>query len=148
MNSYAGLVYLRRWPIIGRVAYLMLKMLGIEIPRSVEIGHGFRLVHGGSGVVIHSMCKIGHSVHIYQGVTIGRADVYKPAHKSECAGIEIGDGSIIGAGAKVLCRKGILRLGAGTVVGANAVLFDSTGENEIWAGIPARCVGIRPLYTG
>jgi len=28
-------------------------------------------------------------------------------------------------------------------VGANAVLIDSTGENEIWAGIPARKVGLR-----
>jgi len=28
-------------------------------------------------------------------------------------------------------------------VGANAVLLQSTGENEIWAGIPAKCVGKR-----
>jgi len=28
-------------------------------------------------------------------------------------------------------------------VGANAVLLESTGENEIWAGVPARCVGKR-----
>ena len=27
--------------------------------------------------------------------------------------------------------------------GANAVLLSSTGENEIWAGAPARCVGRR-----
>jgi len=31
----------------------------------------------------------------------------------------------------------------GTVVGANAVLLQSTGENEIWAGVPARCIGQR-----
>jgi serine O-acetyltransferase len=58
-------------------------------------------------------------------------------------GIEVGDDVILGAGAKVMCERGILRIGRGTVVGANAVLLDSTGENEIWAGIPARKVGIR-----
>jgi len=37
-----------------------------------------------------------------------------------------------------------LRVGRGTVVGANAVLLESTGENELWAGVPARKVGLRP----
>jgi serine O-acetyltransferase len=31
----------------------------------------------------------------------------------------------------------------GTIVGANAVLRESTGPYEIWAGIPARRVGLR-----
>jgi serine O-acetyltransferase len=43
----------------------------------------------------------------------------------------------------VLCKQGVLRVGRGTMVGANAVLLESTGEDEIWAGIPARCVGKR-----
>ena len=34
-------------------------------------------------------------------------------------------------------------VGSGTIVGANAVVLGSTGENEIWAGNPARCVGRR-----
>jgi serine acetyltransferase len=29
-------------------------------------------------------------------------------------------------------------------VGANAVLLQSTGENEIWVGVPAMLVGKRP----
>jgi serine O-acetyltransferase len=37
----------------------------------------------------------------------------------------------------------VLRVGRGSVVGANAVLLESTGENEIWAGVPARRVGTR-----
>jgi serine O-acetyltransferase len=36
-------------------------------------------------------------------------------------------------------------VGRGTVVGANAVLARSTGEWEIWAGSPAKCVGTRPI---
>ena len=38
---------------------------------------------------------------------------------------------------------GTLRVARGTILGANAVLLDSTGEDEIWAGIPARCLGYR-----
>jgi serine O-acetyltransferase len=29
------------------------------------------------------------------------------------------------------------------VIGANAVLLNSTGENEIWAGVPAQRIGFR-----
>jgi serine O-acetyltransferase len=47
------------------------------------------------------------------------------------------------SGAKVLCKEGVLKVGKGTVVGANAVLLQSTGEDELWAGMPARCVGSR-----
>lgn len=36
-----------------------------------------------------------------------------------------------------------LVIGKGTVIGANSVLLSSTGENEIWAGVPAKCVGKR-----
>jgi serine O-acetyltransferase len=36
-----------------------------------------------------------------------------------------------------------LVVGKGTVVGANAVLTQSTGEYEIWAGIPASKIGAR-----
>jgi len=36
-----------------------------------------------------------------------------------------------------------LKVARGTVVGANAVLLESTGEEEIWAGVPAKRVGFR-----
>jgi serine O-acetyltransferase len=57
--------------------------------------------------------------------------------------IVIEDDVILAPGAKVLCKEGTLRVRRGTVVGANAVLLQSTGENEIWAGMPARCIGQR-----
>lgn len=50
-------------------------------------------------------------------------------------------GCIIWTGAKVLCKDGILTVGKNTVIAANAVLTQSTGDNEIWAGIPdKKCV--------
>jgi serine O-acetyltransferase len=143
MSFYTLLVYARKWPILGRLAYYMLKALGAEIPVSVAIGDGFLLHHGGVGVVIHPKTVIGNRVGIYPGVTLGRADVYRPSGESKFEGIVVEDDAILGAGAKILCEQGILRVGRGTVIGANAVLLESTGENEIWAGIPARKTGQR-----
>lgn len=137
------LVYARRSPLFGRLAYYGLKLLGVEIPRSVPIGKEFELAHGGVGVVIHSRAVIGDRVKIYPGVTLGRADIHLPMERSEFEGIVIEDDVILAPGAKVLCKEGVLRVARGTVVGANAVLLQSTGEHEIWAGVPARCLGRR-----
>lgn len=142
-DLYATLVYARRLPLVGRLAYYTLKLLGVEIPRPVPVGRDFLLEHGGFGVVVHSRARIGDRVKIYPGVTLGRADIYRPMEKSRFEGIEIEDDVILAPGARVLGKDGVLRVGRGTVVGANAVLLQSTGEWEIWAGIPARCVGKR-----
>jgi serine O-acetyltransferase len=142
-DLYTTLVYARRWPLFGRIAYYKLKFLGAEIPLSVEIGEGFTLVHGGFGVVIHPKTKIGHNVKIYPGVTLGRADIHLSVEQSKFEGIEIGDDVILSAGSKILCKQGLLRIGSGTVVGANAVLLESTNEGEMWAGVPAKHVRMR-----
>jgi len=142
-DVYSHLVYARRWPLVGCLAYYVLKLLGVEIPLSVEIGRNFYLVHGGFGVVIHPHSTIGDNVKIYPGVTLGRADIHLPADQSAFDAIHIEEGAILAPGAKILCREGVLRVAAGTVVGANAVLLQSTSENEIWAGVPAVQVGLR-----
>ena len=142
-DFYTSLVYARRSPLFGKLAYYLLKLLGAEIPRPVNIGRDFLLLHGGYGVVIHPQTIIHDRVRLYPGATLGRADVHRPIEDSAFKGFEVEDDVILSSGAKVLCKQGILRIGRGTVVAANAVLLESTGENEIWAGIPARCVGKR-----
>jgi serine O-acetyltransferase len=137
------LVYTRQMPILGALAYYALKILGVEIPRSVPIGPDFELAHGGVGVVVHSRAIIGARVKIYPGVTIGRADIYRPATESRFQGVVIEDDVILAPGVKVLCKEGMLRVGRGSMIGANAVLLQSTGEGEVWAGMPARCIGKR-----
>lgn len=138
-----SLVYARNIPFLGRLAYYSLKLLGVEIPRSVQIGCGFELAHGGVGVVIHSRSVIGDRVKVYPGVTLGRADVHYPMERSRFEKIVIEDDVVLAPGAKVLCKEGVLKVGKGTVVGANAVLLQSTGDGEIWAGVPAKCIGKR-----
>jgi len=143
MDIYTRLVYARQTPVLGSLAYLLLKLLGIEIPRSVQVGPQLIIEHGGFGIVIHSRSVIGQRVKIYPGVTLGRADIYRHQSESQFEGVVIEDDVILAPGAKILGKKGILRVGRGTVVGANAVLLQSTGVGEIWAGIPATQVGVR-----
>ncbi|HEY5670846.1 MAG TPA: hypothetical protein VIS10_12685 [Anaerolineales bacterium] len=143
MDAYSFLVYARTWPILGRLAYYALKILGAEVPRSVKIGQDFELAHGGFGVVIHPRSSIGDRVKIYPGVGLGRADIHLPMERSRFEGIVIEDDVILSPGCKLLCKDGVLRVGRGTVIGANAVLLQSTGEWEMWAGVPAKLVGKR-----
>jgi serine O-acetyltransferase len=142
-DIHTRLLYARRLPVLGSMAYYLLKLLGVEVPRSVLIGEGVTLEHGGFGVVIHPRCQIGDRVKIYPGVTLGRADIYRPMETSKFEGIHIEDDVILSPGSKVLGKEGILCVGSGTVVGANAVLLTSTGPNEMWGGIPATCIGQR-----
>ena len=111
----------------------LLMLYGIDMPPEVVVGKDLRLIHRG----------IGDRVQIYHQVTIGRSDAHLPRERIRSMLIEIGDDVVIYPGAKVLCRSGVLRIGNGTIIGANAVVTRSTGEGEVWAGIPARCVGQR-----
>ncbi len=142
-DIYAHLIYARRKPLIGKLAYFLLKLLGAEIPVSTKIGKEFLLLHGGYGVVLHPKAVFGDRVRVYPGVTVGRADVQNSIEKSRFEGLVVEDDVILGTGSKILCSEGILRVGKRTIVGANAVLLQSTGENEIWAGVPAKCIGKR-----
>ena len=120
----------------------------MELPSSVAIGPGLRVFHHGFGVVIHESTSIGARLCIFQGVTIGRADVMVPRSQSPFESIVIEDDVWLFAGAKVLCGSGTLTVGRGTVVAANAVLLNSTGPWEIWGGVPARLIGHRPPVYG
>ena len=131
------------WPILGHLAYYLLKSLGVEIPQTVKIGDDFELAHGGFGVVIHPRTEIGERVKIYPGVTIGRADIHRSMESSRFKSIIIEDDVVLCPGSKILCKVGIMHVRRGCVVGANAVLLQSTGEDEVWVGVPARCVGKR-----
>jgi len=143
IDLYTSLTYARRYPGMSRLAYLILKFLGLEIPLPVKIGSDLEIAHGGFGIVLHPNTVIGDRVKIYPGVTIGRADIHVPIEQSNFERVVIEDEVILGAVSKVLCKNGELRVRKGTIVGANAVLLCSTGENEVWAGVPARCIGMR-----
>ena len=144
MSLQDRLVRASRNRVVGRLAYLWLKQLGVEFPRTVEFGDRLELAHGAVGLVVHARTRIGEGVTLMPGVVIGRSDSYNTDLPGATGHVVIGDRVTVGAGAKVLFKAGqVLEIADGSIVGANAVLLESTGPEEIWAGNPARRVGMR-----
>jgi serine O-acetyltransferase len=143
MSLVASLIYRRRSRVWGRAVQELLALYGVEVPAAVEVGPGLTVFHRGFGLVMHPYTTLGRDVVLYNGVTIGRADPWVPQELSPMERVVIEDGAVICAGARILCKRGVLTVGRGTIVGANAVLTQSTGPDEIWAGVPARRVGTR-----
>ncbi|MBA8816532.1 serine O-acetyltransferase [Microbacterium halimionae] len=104
-------------------------LTGIEIHPGATIGRRFFIDHG-MGVVIGETAEIGNDVMLYHGVTLGgRQRNGGKRHPT------LRDGVAVGAGAKVL---GPITIGAGCVVGANAVVTKDAPEGSILVGVPAR----------
>jgi len=105
---------------------------GVEIHPGATIGRRFFIDHG-MGVVIGETAEIGDDVMLYHGVTLGGSElVQRKRHPT------LEDGVMVGAGAKVL---GPITIGAGSAIGANAVVTKDAPANSILTGIPAK---IRP----
>ena len=120
------LFFLARW-ISQRAA----RKTGIEIHPAATIGRRFFIDHG-TGVVIGETTIIGDDVTLYQGVTLGGTgkDVGK-RHPT------IGNGVMIGAGAKVL---GPFTVGAGSQIAAGAVVLTEIPPNCTAVGVPAQVI--------
>ncbi|AWT26894.1 MULTISPECIES: serine O-acetyltransferase EpsC [Corynebacterium] len=104
-------------------------LTGIEIHPGATIGRRFFIDHG-MGVVIGETAEIGDDVMLYHGVTLGGSElVQRKRHPT------IGDGVMVGAGAKVL---GPITIGAGSAIGANAVVTKDAPPDSILVGIPAK----------
>jgi serine O-acetyltransferase len=141
----ARLVYWRlgdkKWR--RRFANRGLKLIGCDW-RPSEVGEGLRMPHSTTGSVVHSRTKLGANVTIMQGATLGRSDSWRPGGSDGTEGLVVEDDVVIGANATVLFRSGqVVTVARGSIVGAGAVLSESTGEHEVWAGSPARKVGTR-----
>jgi len=104
-------------------------LTGIEIHPGATIGRRFFIDHG-MGVVIGETAEIGDDVMLYHGVTLGgRQREGGKRHPT------LGDGVAVGAGAKVL---GPITIGAGSVIGANAVVTKDAAPDSILVGVPAK----------
>lgn len=104
-------------------------LTGIEIHPGAVIGRRFFIDHG-MGVVIGETAEIGDDVMLYHGVTLGgRTREGGKRHPT------LGDGVAVGAGAKIL---GPITIGAGSAIGANAVVTRDAPEDSILVGVPAK----------
>jgi len=123
-----------RIPLLPRCVYVLTYVVfHCSIPLSAEIGEGTTFAYGGLGVLLHPRCRIGRNVTIAPHVIIGGR-----SGRPELPVIE--DGCYIGVGAMVL---GPVRVGAGAVVGASAVVLHDVAPGAVVAGIPARPIRSR-----
>jgi len=125
-------IYKWHIPLIPRIiSYITRIVTGIEIHPAAKIGRRFFIDHG-EGVVIGATTEIGDDVLIYQQVTLGgTGKEHGKRHPT------IGNGVIVGAGAKIL---GNIKIGDNVRVGAGSVVFEDVPENSTVVGIPGRVV--------
>lgn len=121
---------------------ILVFFFSFDLPPEVEVEKDVVFLHNALGTVIHPKTTIKKGAMICQGVTIGDANMHTglSSNKGEMRRIVICENVTICAGAQVLCKNGELFVGKGTIVGANAVLTKSTGERQVWAGVPARLI--------
>lgn len=123
------------WKLAHVAARLQHKRLrfkfGISIPWQTQIGPGFYIGHFG-GIVVNEAAVIGRNCNISQGVTIGQLN------RGERKGVPtLGDSVYIGPGAVII---GAIHVGAGSAIGANAVVTRDLCEQAVAVGIPARVI--------
>lgn len=96
---------------------------GIDIHPGARIGRRFFIDHG-CGVVIGETVRIGDDVMLYHLVTLGSVGWWRDTSRAPGAKRHptIGDGVVVGTGA---CVLGPVEIGAGSVIGAKAVVMTS-----------------------
>lgn len=122
---------------------LICKLSNAELPPPCNIGKGVVFPHSLNGIVLHPSTIIEDNVTIFHQVTCGRGNLYNidpRVIQNDFEKIVLKEGCVLCVGAKIICNKGTLTVGKNTVIAANAVLLQSTGDNEVWAGVPAQMI--------
>jgi acetyltransferase-like isoleucine patch superfamily enzyme len=125
---------------IGRNTILSCKNGSIELADGANIGFNCEIfsasrVRIGRQALLAAYCYVIGGDHDF-------SDASRPVLEQSrtSAGVVIGDGAWLGAGAKIL--DGV-EIGAHAIIGAGAVVRESVPERATAVGIPARVVGTR-----
>ncbi len=98
-----------------------------SLPGRARIGERVFFHHSGLGVVVNALCVIEDDCEIGVHVVLG-------GRTPEIGAPYLGRGVIVHAGARII---GPVRIGAGAVVGANAVVLDDVPGGGLAVGVPA-----------
>jgi serine O-acetyltransferase len=108
------------------------EIFGVDIHPAAKIGKGIMIDHAHS-IVIGETAVVGDNVSMLHSVTLGGT-----GKEEQDRHPKIGDGVLIGAGAKVL---GNIKVGHCSRIAAGSVVLDEVPPCKTVAGIPARIVG-------
>ncbi|MEM0935047.1 MAG: serine O-acetyltransferase [Pseudomonadota bacterium] len=108
------------------------EVFGVDVHPAARIGRGIMIDHAHS-IVIGETARVGDNVSMLHSVTLGgTGKEHGDRHP------KIGDGVLIGAGAKVL---GNISVGACSRIAAGSVVLQDVEPRKTVAGIPAKVVG-------
>lgn len=108
------------------------EIFGVDIHPAARIGRGIMIDHAHS-IVIGETAVVGDNVSMLHSVTLGGT-----GKEEEDRHPKIGDGVLIGAGAKVL---GNISVGNCSRIAAGSVVLQDVPACKTVAGIPAKIVG-------
>lgn len=108
------------------------EVFGVDIHPAARIGRGIMIDHAHS-IVIGETAVVGDNVSMLHSVTLGGT-----GKETGDRHPKIGDGVLIGAGAKVL---GNIRVGRCSRIAAGSVVLKDVPPCTTVAGVPARVVG-------
>lgn len=131
-HRLAHALWRRRFRYPARLlSFLARSITQVDIHPGARIGRRFFIDHG-CGVVIGETAEVGDDVTLYHGVTLGGV-----SWNSGKRHPTLGDGVVVGAGAKVL---GPIRVGPHARIGANSVVIQDVPAQMTVVGIPGRVV--------
>jgi serine O-acetyltransferase len=108
------------------------EVFGVDIHPAARIGKGIMIDHAHS-IVIGETAAVGDNVSMLHSVTLGGTGKEDGDRHPK-----IGDGVLIGAGAKVL---GNITVGYCSRIAAGSVVLHDVPHNKTVAGVPAKVVG-------
>jgi serine O-acetyltransferase len=108
------------------------EVFGVDIHPGARLGRGIMIDHAHS-IVIGETAVVGDNVSMLHSVTLGGT-----GKEDDDRHPKIGDGVLIGAGAKVL---GNIRVGHCSRIAAGSVVLEDVPPMKTVAGVPARIVG-------
>ncbi len=122
----------KKWDLAYFFQMRISEIFGVDIHPAARIGKGIMIDHAHS-IVIGETAVVGDNVSMLHSVTLGGT-----GKEEEDRHPKIGNGVLIGAGAKVL---GNLTIGHCSRIAAGSVVLEDVPECKTVAGIPARIVG-------
>jgi len=108
------------------------EIFGVDIHPAAKIGQGIMIDHAHS-IVVGETAVVGDNVSMLHSVTLGGT-----GKEDDDRHPKIGDGVLIGAGAKVL---GNITIGHCSRIAAGSVVLEAVPPMQTVAGVPARIVG-------